>query len=255
MKWLGVWLVLLCYSEYGYSSNTQRQPVSLYTYHYMPPYVVDSQKQIGLFYDVARFFNQHQQQYNFQVSYIPRKRLNYQLAQHEFDGVVIGVNPVWFQDREKQKYLWTGALMQDQDEFLSHRSQPFEYVDKASLYDKQVGGISGFRYHTVDKLVAEGLVNRIDTSNESRLLKMLLKRRFDCAIVSRATTIYYQTLLNTNQELHFSSKPHDRYTRHLLMPKQMKDVLQVVEPLILQLLQSPQWQQQMLLYQTQLDPQ
>ncbi|WP_394202118.1 ABC transporter substrate-binding protein [Shewanella waksmanii] len=241
-----------CIAGQGQASDAQRQVVPLYTYHYMPPYVVDSQKQIGLFYEVARFFNQQQQEYDFQVSYIPRKRLNYQLEQHEFDGLVIGVNPVWFQDREKKKYLWTAAFMLDQDEFLSHRSKPFEYQGKASLVDKQIGGISGFRYHTVDNLVAQGLATRIDTSNESRLLKMLLKKRFDCAIVSRATTIYYQTLLKTNQELYFSSKPHDIYTRHFLAPIEAPHLHQVVETLISQLVAMKNWQQLMHQYQTTL---
>ncbi|MCZ4338879.1 transporter substrate-binding domain-containing protein [Shewanella colwelliana] len=250
MKFFWFAILLLCCSAWASTSDGERQDIALYTYHYMPPYVINPAKEVGLFYDIARFFNQHQQTYRFKVSYIPRKRLNYQLSLNEFEGMVIGVNPIWFKDLNQSTYLWSAPFMQDQDEIISHLSNPVEFKTPQALYDKRVGGITGFRYHTIDQLVADGFVTRINTANESQLIKMLLKNRFDCAIVSRATTIYYQHILNTNQALYFSSVPHDQYTRHILVPKRLSAEFNAIIPLIEQLISNYQWQQKMQQYDT-----
>ena len=253
LKYVWLTLLLICFNLAA-APQPQRQNVSLYTYHYMPPYVINSSEQIGLLYDIEQFFNTHQQIYYFKVSYIPRKRLNYLLNSNLFEGMVIGVNPIWFQDVNKTKYLWSEAFINDQDEIISHSNNPVEFDSKQALIGKSIGGIAGFRYHTVDTLVAEGLMTRIDTANESQLINMLLKKRFDCAIVSRATTIYYQQLLNTETSIYFSSNPHDTFTRHIFAPKRLQTEFDMVESLVKQLNADPLWQQKMRQYQTYLLP-
>ena len=220
----------------------------------MPPYVINSTDKTGLLYEVERFFNSQQDIYHFSVSYIPRKRLNYLLKSEQFEAMVIGVNPVWFQDTNKSKYLWSEPMMRNQDEIISHASNPIEFDSKQALLGKSIGGIAGFHYHTIDTLVAEGLMTRIDTSNESQLINILLKNRFDCAIVSRATTIYYQHLLTADTTLYFSSIPHDTFTRHILAPKRFSKEFTTVVELIQKLSIDPQWQAKMQQYQVQLRP-
>ncbi|UCX04601.1 hypothetical protein [Shewanella glacialimarina] len=256
MKLILLVTLLSCFSAWGETSTSKhtRQDISLYTYHYMPPYVIDSKNEIGLLYDVAHFFNQQQQDYHFSVSYIPRKRLNHLLETQKFDGMVIGVNPFWFKDKDKTIYLWSEPLMRDQDDIISHLINPVEFDSKQALYGKVVGGILGFRYHTIDKLVADGLMTRVDTANESQLINMLIKKRFDFAIVSRATSLYYQSLLEQNQQLYFSSKPHDKYTRHILAPKALSTQFKAINPLIVLLNNNPDWQDKMQKYKTFLLP-
>ena len=253
MKFIWLTLLLFCFDTLG-APLPQRKDVLLYTYHYMPPYVINSAEQIGLLYDIEQFFNTHQQTYHFKVSYIPRKRLNYLLNSDLFEGMVIGVNPIWFQDVNKTKYLWSEAFINDQDEIISHSNNPVEFDSKQALIGKSIGGISGFRYHTTDTLVADGLMTRIDTANESQLINMLLKKRFDCAIVSRATTIYYQQLLNTDTPIYFSSNPHDTFTRHIFAPKQLQAEFDMVVSLVKQLNADALWQRKMQQYQTNLLP-
>jgi len=253
LKYIWLTLLLICFDLWG-ASPPQRKVMYLYTYHYMPPYVINSSEKIGLLYDIEHFFNTHQQTYQFSVSYIPRKRLNYLLNSDQFEGMVIGVNPIWFQDVKKTKYLWSEAFINDQDEIISHSNNPIEFSSKEALIGKSIGGIAGFRYHTVDTLVADGLMTRIDTANESQLINMLLKKRFDCAIVSRATTIYYQQLLNAYTPIYFSSKPHDTFTRHIFAPKQLQAEFETVISLVKQLNADPAWQNKMQQYQTYLLP-
>ncbi|UJF20860.1 substrate-binding periplasmic protein [Shewanella sp. OMA3-2] len=251
-----IWLILLltCFNAWADSSTSTPKDIALYTYHYMPPYVINSDTETGLLYDVADFFNRQQSNYHFSVSYIPRKRLNHLLDTQKFDGMMIGVNPLWFKDSDHTTYLWSEPLMRDQDEIISHSNAPIEFNNTEVFYGKSVGGIFGFRYHTIDTLVDNGVMMRIDTSNESQLINMLIKKRFDFAIVSRATTLFYQTLLEQNQQLYFSSRPHDQYIRYIMAPKTLQTEFKAINTLIKKLNKDPEWQQKMLKYQTFLQP-
>ena len=66
------------------------------------------------------------------VRFVPRKRINRLLAAGKLDGMVLGVNPNWFGDPQKQKYLWSSPIMYDTDEFVSHADQAFEYIHPVS---------------------------------------------------------------------------------------------------------------------------
>ena len=125
--------------------------VDIYTYHDMPPYVINLQKETGL--DFVKLLNQMNSSYSFNLIFIPRKRLDYRLAQNKLDGIVIGVNPKWFKDANQTHYSWSASIMQDKDVFVSLSAKPVKVSKFSDLTDLRVGGIRGFRYLSIDELV------------------------------------------------------------------------------------------------------
>lgn len=63
--------------------------VDIYTYHDMPAYVINLQKETGLYFDFVKLLNQMNSSYSFNLIFIPRKRLDYRLAQNKVDGIVL----------------------------------------------------------------------------------------------------------------------------------------------------------------------
>lgn len=213
-------LFLFFFSIFLHANATK---VDVYTYHDMPPYVINFADKQGLYFDFIAELNSNQPDYNFNLIYMPRKRLDYRLEQNKLNGIVLGVNPKWFKDRNQTRYFWSPAIMEDKDVFVSLNKHPVFVSQLNDLKDKRVGGIRGFRYIGVDKLVAEKQITRVDTQTESQLFDMLKKNRVDTAILSIYT--FYFLSENTRSEYYIAKQHHDAFTRHILIPKQDNKLL------------------------------
>jgi|GEM_PF-1845005 len=66
------------------------------------------------------------------------------------DGGLIGVNPIWFCDREEKKYLWTGTIYHDRGELISTLAKLVDYTGPDSLKGLSLGGVMGFSYFGLD---------------------------------------------------------------------------------------------------------
>ena len=222
-------------------ADNQGKLVGIYVYHHFPPYIINLQNQEGLYFDFADYLNNKSDQFRFATQYMPRKRLERKLTKNELGGIVLGVNPLWFKDKNEQKYLWTQAVFRDRDEIVSPKTDPVEYTDPASLKGKRIGGILGFYYYGIDELAAEGHLTRVNTNGEQALLSMILRGRVDAGIVSHAAMKY---LIPRNQwqgKLHISTQPHDEFERRVLLPKQQKAVYEFMIPIIGKLQEDPAW--------------
>ncbi|CCQ12213.1 hypothetical protein PALB_31140 [Pseudoalteromonas luteoviolacea B = ATCC 29581] len=220
-------LIVLCaFMAHG------RPAVTLYVYHLKAPYIIDLTEEQGLYYDIAALFNRHQDSVQFITHYLPRKRLDKLIEDNQLDGLVLGVNPIWFGDVNRQKYLWTNSLVEDVDDFVSNKNKPFEYEGRATLIGKTVGGILGYRYFGVDELAQEEKLERVNTNEELQLLEMVLKGRLDTAIVSRKTRRYLERQNDWKGVFHISELPHDRFTRHIMALPLRSESFMVVESLL-----------------------
>ncbi|WP_170829173.1 MULTISPECIES: substrate-binding periplasmic protein [Pseudoalteromonas] len=210
-----------------------KQTVTLYAYHLKPPYLIDVEQEQGLYFDFALLLNQHQADYSFKVEYMPRKRLNRDIEQNTLDGLIIGVNPVWFRDQQQTKFAWSEPFMTDRDEFVSNISAPFEFVGQASLYGKTVGGVRGYHYFQVAPVVKIDKATQLEMGTELQLLEMLVKKRIEIAVISNATLNY---LLAKNKHwenaVHLSNQPHESYSRALLAPKDMRNAVDVINTVL-----------------------
>ena len=208
------------------------EKVYVYVYHLKPPYIEQLELETGLYFELIELFNSFQDKYQFIPQFVPRKRLNREIANDTLDGMILGVHPVWFKDKEKIKFLWTKPLLNDRDEFISPVTKPFNYLGEVSLYNMNIGGVRGYHYFRVAPVLKKRKAKLTPTSSELQLLEMLIKKRLDVAVISRATLNYYFNLYPQWRDLvYFSKVPHEQYYRALLSPIKLESQFNIIESL------------------------
>jgi polar amino acid transport system substrate-binding protein len=209
------------------------EKVFIYIYHLKPPYIEQLDLESGLYFEIVELFNRFQSKYHFVPQFVPRKRLNREIEHASLDGMILGVHPIWFKDKEKTQFLWSKPLLHDQDEFISPRNRPFDYSGEQSLLQKNIGGVRGYHYFRIAPLLKTNQVKLTPTSSELQLLEMLIKQRLDVAVISRATLNYY---FNKNpdwrEQVYFSNIPHEQYYRALLSPKSLQAPFNIIKNVI-----------------------
>jgi polar amino acid transport system substrate-binding protein len=207
--------------------------VQIYAYHLKPPYMIDVEQEIGFYFDLISLINKHQQVANFKLDFLPRNRLNRDIAEAKLDGLIMGANPLWFHDVERKKFVWSRPFMFDQDEFVSHTKAPFEFIDDKSLHEKVIGGVRGHFYFHVDPVVGAKKATLIATGSDHQLLELIVKQRIDVAVISRATVNYLVSENKTwKNEIYFSKLPHERYERAFLAPHALQSRIATIDSLL-----------------------
>jgi polar amino acid transport system substrate-binding protein len=200
--------------------------ITLYAYHLKPPYIIEREKQSGLYFDLARYLNDRISGHTFKTVYLPRRRLEHDLELGRLHGLVIGVNPAWFKDETRARYLWSAPFLRDEDVVVSPIEQPIEYEGPESLVGRNVGLSMGYYYFGIDELVRAGRIQRDDAINEESSLDKLLRRRIDATVVTQRTLDY---LVRQRPEwkgkFRTARKAHDQFDRMILVPKEFAHLL------------------------------
>ncbi|MDP5150793.1 transporter substrate-binding domain-containing protein [Rheinheimera baltica] len=192
----------------------QKQEVLLLTYHLKAPYIVDLGEQKGLYFDLANYMNQHSESYFFKTEFMPRKRIN-AILQRPFPHVVIGVQPVWFK-QFADKVSFTPAILQEDDVFISLKTNPVTNDDLESLKGKTFIGVQGYRYIMLEEAEQQGILTRVDTLQEDNVLDMLRLGRGDFTITS-LSTLRYKFSHGEDENTYFIAKlPHEHVKRRLM---------------------------------------
>ncbi|MDP3814290.1 ABC transporter substrate-binding protein [Pseudomonas sp.] len=235
-------LALLCLGGALPSQAAEPRHITVYAYHLKPPFIVDQHQEQGLYYDFSAFLNSKGDAYRFRTQFVPRNRVEHDLAHQRFDGVLLGVNPIWFQDQAEKKYLWTPGIFEDQDEIVSLIETRFDYQGPQSLIGKKLGGVLGFSYFGVDTLAAKGHIARINTVGEREVLEMLLKGRVDAGIVSRSTLNYLVAREGWQGRFYLSRQPHDTFSRRVLVLRRDQELYDYLLPILQGLQTDKDWQ-------------
>lgn len=246
MKYLLLFFLLLTCS---FLSAEEKPSVTIYTYHVKPPLVIDAAKEEGMYYDFKRRLNSTSAKYHFEMVSVPRKRVERMLANGTLNGILLGVNPVWFSDKNEMKYLWTPRVFSDRDEIVSLISQSIEFIKPPSLQGKIFGGVRGFYYFGISELIENKVITRVNTAQEVDLLSMLLNNRVDAAVVSRSTFDHVIKKKQWQNKFHLSKKPHDIYDRRILVPQKYSDIYHHILPIIEDLQFNQSWQDHIKSYQ------
>lgn len=209
------------------------EKVYIYVYHLKPPYIEQLELETGLYFELVQLFNNYQTEFQFVPQFVPRKRLNREIANSTLDGMILGVHPIWFKDKTQTKFLWTPPILHDQDEFISHVNNTFDYLGPVSLYNKNIGGVRGYHYFRVAPILKMGKAKLTPTGSELQLLEMLIKERLDLAVISRATLNYYFAIHPEWQsKIHYSKTPHEQYYRAILSPKSLEKPFNIIKKLM-----------------------
>ncbi|MCP4134022.1 MAG: amino acid ABC transporter substrate-binding protein [bacterium] len=224
------------------------ETVKVYTYHLMPPYIIDEKKQTGIYYDFSRYMNSKTKKYKFVTRYTPRKRLNQLIKNKKLDGILLGVNPTWFKDRARVKFLWTSAIIKDRDEVVSNKQRKVRYTGPQSLKGMRLGGVRGFYYFGIDDLVKKKQITRDDSHSETANLKKLLRQRLDITIVSTLSLKYLVKKYNWQNKFYVSPKPHDSFKRHVMIPRSKRKLYNHISPIVRKMLNNPKWKRMLRKY-------
>lgn len=220
--------------------------IKLYAYHLKPPYIIDAEKGVGLYYDLARKLNQAQTQHHYKTYYLPRKRLESLLEQEQLDGLVLGVNPHWFNDASQHRFAWSTGWIKDRDIVVSRSEHPVNYARPDSLLGKRVGLSLGYYYFGVNELADKGQLVRDNSPNESVTLEKLVLGRVDAMIITQRTLNHlYKQHPEYVGKLYSAPIPHDSYERMILLPKSQQALVPSLNQALAKVADDPQWQAQL----------
>jgi len=217
--------------------------VVLYAYHLKPPYLEDLEHRQGLYFELAELLGLRTPGIRFRTEYLPRRRLEADLEGGRLHGLVIGVNPVWFKDAQRSRYLWSAAFMHDTDVVVSLHKQPVLYNGPDSLAGLNIALPRGYYYYGVDELVQAGKARRTDCEGEESALMMMVLGRVQATIITRRTLYAFLARRpGLRGQFHVALQPHDEYERFILVPQEFAEVLKPLNDALHVLARDPGWQ-------------
>ncbi len=214
----------------------------MYTYHNKPPFIIDLKERRGLYFDLAERLNALSCHYQFVTAYLPRKRLDHIIDMNKLDGVVLGANPLWFDDLEEIKFLWLPPYYADRDDFISLKSAPFEYRGPASLAGKTLVAVAGYYYVGINEMVKKGELLRIDTVGEQEVIKLVEKKRADMGLLSLSVYSYLKKHHALEGIFHISTVPHDSFERRAFTSRSNVAIHAEMQRLFQQIMSDGSWE-------------
>ncbi len=197
-----------------------KEKVLVWSYYEFPPFVTSLQDKQGLSFDFVEMLNlfEDNNQYEFELKIVPRKRLDNYLA-HNNKGVVLWVSPIFFNDINRTRYSWTRRILEDEQSFISRASEPFIFKDAKSLMKPGLvlGGVRGHVYKGIQKDIDSGLISRHDMNNEKQNIGMLLSNRVNTFLIPYTAMRYYEKAMKLTGKIFYSPKPLNSYTRNILV--------------------------------------
>lgn len=226
-------------------------PLKLISYYDYPPFVTGPQQ--GLSFELAAWLQQRAEGLleSVELELLPRRRVDAQVRQPQWAGLVPWVSPAWFATPEQaQALIWSAPVMNDEDLVLSLKRQPIEFNGAASLRGRKLGGIYGHVYTDADPMVARGELQRLDSFTQEANLRRLLEGRVDLVFLSRSGLAWWrQRLPGFDEQIHVADQARMRYQRHLMLSRDLPELLR---ERLLQLVQSmssdSQWREVMRRY-------
>lgn len=216
-------------------------PVSIYTYHNHPPFVVEAGK--GLSYDLAEYLNRKfKGNPSFKIEVVTRSQLDKLLGTPDFNGAVTWVAPEWLKDKDRTTYLWAGGVMDDANVILSNAKARIDYKDPSSLKGKQFGGISGHKYAGIDDLVAAGAIQREDAEKERNNLRKLEAGRIDATLLPRSTANFLIKEMDLGTKLYVAPTVQSSYTRQIMVSKNSPQLQKLLNEAVADMAKDSGWQ-------------
>ena len=248
MKTLLVVLCLVLPAALTQAQEPGQLPVlTVYSYHQAPPFHVDALKNIGLNFDFVKALQQQLKDIvRLEHQTIARPELNKRLKRGE-PAIVLWGSPLWFQFLE-QEFLWSKPIFNDEDVVASLVKSNFSGDWQGFIKGKKLGGRSGYRYATIDDMVARGEVQRIDAPNDLVNIERLLVGQVDAILIVKSSLLYYVRTMDLINTIKLAGKAHSSYDRQILVTEHYRDYLPRINQAIDKIMSGQELKQRFILY-------
>ncbi|MDP5033161.1 MAG: transporter substrate-binding domain-containing protein [Paraglaciecola sp.] len=149
---------------------------------WVPFDITDDPNNPGIFIELTPLLFQRAK-IDFVYSYMPTKRAVKALYADELDFDF--VNPDWLSPDDKERFVFSDALFQISEYFISLPVHAKSYLQASSAYGKPVGTVSGYYYYDDEHF------KRVDFRSESEVILGLAKKRYDVAIMEQFAARYW----------------------------------------------------------------
>ena len=230
--WFWLWLLL--------SVPALGETIRLYDYHQHPPF--NTGVDAGLSCELVKYLNEKLGgEPRIELWLVNRARLALEMADPDFDGLVVWVNPAWVGDPHRERYLWTFPVMRDTNELVSNIDNPVTYRGPDSLKGLVFGGVEGYRYQGIDDAASCGELVRQDAKKVKTNLELLVRGRIDVTLVSGSSLGFFIDAQHYQGKLFISPFPHPGDPRHILLPNSRPELHATLNDIAEQMDRDPRW--------------
>jgi polar amino acid transport system substrate-binding protein len=147
-----------------------------------PPFFVKSQElESGIMYDVMQYISQ-KHGVKIETVGLPKKRIRKQLDAGLLDANASAKE--WTED--SHRYIYTDVVIEVRDVLFSLQENPINFNTAEDLIGKTISTHHGYHYPKLQPYFTDGRINTIAERNELTMLKSVLFRRADAAVINES---------------------------------------------------------------------
>ena len=235
---------LLAGLVYGNAAGAAVEKISLYSHYTTAPFAVEGvPPQLSYTVRLAAWLSDKSAgRYLFEARQMPRLRLNRIVSQADWQGVVAWANPLWFADPERQRFLWSNALMSDRNVLVSRQVDQLLFPAQEPAQQLHLGAISGHFYADLEPSMQRGLLLREDAQNDLSNVLKLQHGRVDIVVVQASSLAYLRSqMADFDQWASVSPTLQPSYQRYLFTSTANPQLMAFLQQTLVQLAQAPEW--------------
>jgi polar amino acid transport system substrate-binding protein len=237
------WLLLLSLSGLAWPANAA-QEIQLLTDYTAQPYAVNGVAPADSYtVRLAQWLSQHSAgRYQFVPRQVPKKRLLYMMAQPDWLGVAAWVNPLWVDDAQRQRYLWSAVVQREHDFLVSRKTDKVELVQGSVNRAARFGGLNGYFYPSLEAGFKSGLLSRENAQNHLSSVRKLQRRRIDVIILPASVLASVrEEIPDFGQWAYISPEPQAVYELFLAGNRNNPELMTFINQTLPKLAQDPSW--------------
>jgi hypothetical protein len=243
LKKITQWLMWLGLMWLGLPASAA-QEIQLLTHYTALPYAVDGVAPADSYtVRLAQWLSlQSAGRYHFVPRQVPKKRLLYMMTKPNWLGVVAWTNPLWVEDAQRQRYLWSSSLMHDSDLRVSRQADKVLFAQGRPLHAARFGGISGNFYPSLEAQFKAGLLTREDAQNELSNMLKLQHKRVDIVLLQASSLAYMRAEVpDFDRWAYVDPQPQAEFERFLFTSRSHPELMAFINQALPKLAQDPSW--------------
>jgi polar amino acid transport system substrate-binding protein len=218
--------------------------VTVYTYNDRTPFVVDQARKDGLEYRLCDWLTKESKgTYRFTLRVTTAADVRAKLDAGTLEGVLLGVNPVWFSEAERAKALWTPPILFDKNVVISLGSRKIDFKGPESLAGLRVALVKDWFYPEIGAAFTALKAQRVDFGSEPLALRGMAAGKADVALVSEWTFLYEQLRGDLAGDFFTADKPASTFERMILVPAARKALHADLVRYLTDIKKNPGWQE------------